>query len=70
MLPDDYEHAMLKASYCNHTQRSSGLLAQVVQREGLTPRSRSAAAAPAAASRTRSRWRLPRTLRAPADLEL
>lgn len=71
VLPDDYEHAMLKASYCNHTQRSSGLLEQVVQREGLTPPEpvcRGRAGRRLAHSLAVARWL--RTLRAPADLEL
>ena len=36
MLPDGFRHTLLKASYCNLVQRSSGLLEQVVEREGLT----------------------------------
>ena len=35
VLPDAFEHTLLKSSYCNHVQRSSGLLEQVVEREGL-----------------------------------
>lgn len=36
VLPDGFRHTLLKASYCNLVQRSSGLLEQVVEREGLT----------------------------------
>ena len=35
VLPSTFEHTMLKASYCNKLQRNSGLLEQVVEREGL-----------------------------------
>ena len=53
------------------TQRSSGLLEQVVQREGLTPPEpvcRGRAGRRLAHSLAVARWL--RTLRAPADLEL
>jgi len=36
VLPEAFEHTLLKASYCNKVQRNSGLLEQVVEREGLT----------------------------------
>lgn len=36
MLPETFEHTLLKASYCNKVQRNSGLLEDVVEREGLT----------------------------------
>jgi len=35
VLPAPYEHTLLKSSYCNLVQKGSGLLEQVVEREGL-----------------------------------
>ena len=35
MLPAPFEHTLLKSSYCNLVQKGSGLLEQVVEREGL-----------------------------------
>jgi DTW domain-containing protein YfiP len=36
VLPATFEHTLLKASYCNKVQHNSGLLEQVVEREGLS----------------------------------
>ena len=54
VLPDPFEHTLLKSSYCNLVQRSSGLLEQVAEREGL--------ALPETACRGRAGRRLARSL--------
>ncbi|MCK5945486.1 MAG: DTW domain-containing protein [Planctomycetes bacterium] len=35
MLPQPFAHTLLKINYCNHAQRSSGLIEQTVAREGM-----------------------------------
>jgi len=68
VLPAPFEHTLLKSSYCNLVQRSSGLLEQVVEREALTlPKvpCRGRAGRRLARSRALARWL--RTRQAPPE---